>query len=111
VRQKVAIDEVEERPERAAFALGQLIALRTVGRGPVGPAIGRRERGSIGPTDGFGCVRLSSFALVEDAQEKNPGELRDVLEDASAVRAAENVADGPDGAVERLLRSEASGRG
>ena len=54
-------------------------------RGPVAPAVGLFERRREGQAQGLGFLGLVGFALVEDAEEQNPGEFRDVLHGAGAV--------------------------
>src|SRR5205823_12546292 len=71
--------------------------------GPVLPAVRGGERGREVRADRLGFLGLTLLALVEDAEEEDPGQLRDVLHRPGAVGAAQDVADGPDGRVDRLL--------
>jgi len=103
VRQQLLVEEVEEGAQRARL---QFRALGAVRRRPVAPAIRRPQRRPVLGPDRSRFVGLDLFALVEDAQEEDPGELGHVLQRPGAVGAPHDVADRLDGLVDRLLRGE-----
>lgn len=81
---------------------GRIVAFFVVRRGPVAPAVGFIERGREVTADDLGIFGFVLFLFVEDAQEQEPGEFRDVLQGAGAVGATQDVADRPDGGVDGL---------
>src|SRR5207253_7355990 len=101
---QLAIDEPEERAQRAVL---QLLAFRTAGRGPVMPAIRRFQRRRELRIHRLGFLRLAGLAFIKNAKEQNPRQLGNVLKRASTVRAPHDVADALDRAVDRLLRGVA----
>ena len=67
----------------------------------------RFERGRELGAHGLRAFSLLCFALVQDAEEEDPGQLRDVLERARAIRASHDVADTLDRSVDGLRGGEA----
>lgn len=100
MRDEVAIDE---RKESAHRALHKFLALRRVGRGPILPAVRRGERRAEVRAHGGGALRFVHLAFVEDAEEKNPRQLGDILHRARAITPPHDVADAPDGSVDGAL--------
>ena len=74
VGQQLAVDELQH------LALGEhFFPALAVGRSPVLPAVGRFDRRrEVGP-DRFGILGFVGFAFVQNPQEQNPGQFRDVL--------------------------------
>ena len=68
-----------------------------------GASSGRRETHA----QRLGFLGLVRLPLVEDAQEQNPSQFRDVLQRPGAIGAAHDVADGFHRGVQRLLRAVA----
>lgn len=90
--------------------LGQIIHLFdhifVVGGGPFSPAVGSPKGGGEILPYCFEFVLFVGFEFVEDAEKENPGEFGDVLQGTGTVRAAHNVTDGFDVAIEALLGRE-----
>ena len=100
MREEVAVDEGEQRAEGT---IRQRLALGATRGGPVPPAVRGSEGAGEGGAHGLGLLRLDLLTLVENAEEEDPCQFRDVLEGPGAVRAPEDVADAVDGGVEGLL--------
>ncbi len=105
-RQQLRVHETLDRTKRAVL---QRLAFGPIRRRPVAPAVGRFERRRESRAHGTGPLGLACLALVQDSQEEDPGQLRDVLQRAGAVRAPHDVADALDGGVHRLRGREALG--
>ena len=90
---------MDELPDAGLGVLAQ----RAIRGGPVAPAVGRFDGGRKGDAEGLGVIGLLRFAFVENAEEENPSEFRDVFHGAGAVGPAHDVANGFDGGVDRLL--------
>ena len=82
-----------------------VLAHRRTRCGPIAPAIRCAERGREWDALRLRLRHFVRLALVEDAQEKNPRQLRHVLQRPRAIRAPHDVADGFDRPIERLLRA------
>ena len=97
VREQVPVDE---REVRTHGAVGELGALGSAGRGPVPPPVRRSERWGEHRPDRLCLLGLKLLALVEDPEEQDPGQLRDVLEGTHVVGAPHDVRDLLDRSVE-----------
>ncbi len=90
VRQKLQVDERQEGAHRAFAQLG---ALRSTRSRPIAPPKRRLERRREANAKRLRLLRLQLLAVIQDAKEQDPRQLRHVLERARVVRASHDVRD------------------
>ena len=67
---------------------------------PIAPAEWRSQRRRERQAERLRLFRFARLALVQNAKEKNPRQLRDLFHRPGAIRAAHHIADGFDGRIE-----------